>query len=201
MRSMVEGTHRKRSLSLRLPSVSACAVDRVHRIDAVTDRPRHLRLAPDHEVGVVDQMHDRQAELVGQFDEAFDLLAGLGLPRSAEVARIARQHRHGPAIEPRERVHLAARVLTCDLIRAAHLFGQRLADAQFFEFLGTGHQSSPTGGGGRRRRRLTEGTCRKRRAPLRVPPTTFGGPPPLKGRIIAAPPCTIAPQPAPARLR
>ena len=42
--------------------------------------------------------------------------------------------------EPRARIHLAARMLPRDLLRAAHLFGERLALAQFLEFLRPGHR-------------------------------------------------------------
>ena len=55
-------------------------VDRVHRLDAIADCAGGFGGQPDHEAGVVDQMDHRQAELVGQLDEAFDLLAGLGFP-------------------------------------------------------------------------------------------------------------------------
>src|SRR3546814_383811 len=56
------------------------AINGVHRLHAIADRPRPLSLAADHEAWIVDQMDDRQAELVGHFDEAFGLLAGLGVP-------------------------------------------------------------------------------------------------------------------------
>src|SRR3546814_4372373 len=51
---------------------------------------------------MVDQMDDRQPELVGQLHEALGLLARLRVPRSAEIGGIARQHRDRPAVEPRE---------------------------------------------------------------------------------------------------
>ena len=77
-----------------------CFINCVHGLDAIANGAAALRLQPDHEAGIVDQMDDRQAEELGEFDEALDLLARQCLPRSTQIGRIGRQHRDRPAVQP-----------------------------------------------------------------------------------------------------
>src|SRR3546814_3785525 len=49
------------------------AVDRVHRLHAVTDRPRPLGFAADHKARIVDEVDDRQAEMVRSEEHTYEL--------------------------------------------------------------------------------------------------------------------------------
>ena len=53
--------------------------------------------------GLVDEVHDRQPELVAEVDEAGHLVGGLRGQAAAEVRGIGCQHADRPAVEPRER--------------------------------------------------------------------------------------------------
>ena len=74
-----------------------------------------FRVDADDESGVVDEMHDREVEGVGEVDEASDLLRRVGCPPGAVEVRVAGQHRHRPAVDAGEPRHRRPAVPAADL--------------------------------------------------------------------------------------
>src|SRR5437763_1329503 len=70
---------------------------------ASPDRALALSLGADHESRLVDEVDDRQAELVAGVDEARELLGRRRGKAAAVVARIGGEHADRPALEARER--------------------------------------------------------------------------------------------------
>ena len=79
-----------------------CLVDRGQGTGPVADGGGALGRGPDDEPGLVDQMHDRQVEGVGQVDEPGHLLGRVRGPARAVVVGIAGEHRNRPARQARE---------------------------------------------------------------------------------------------------
>ena len=55
-------------------------IDAVHGLDAAADGGGAFRFKPDHEARIVDEMHDRQAELIRKRDEALGLFRRVRRP-------------------------------------------------------------------------------------------------------------------------
>jgi len=64
-------------------------------------------------------MDDRQPELIGQTDKPFGLFGGLGFPRPAQEAGVARQNRHWPPFQTGQRGNRGAAPQAADLEQAA----------------------------------------------------------------------------------
>ena len=68
-------------------------VDGEQRARAAADRARALGLGADHEAGLVDEVDDRQAELVAEVDEAHELVRRVAGQAAAVVLGVARRAR------------------------------------------------------------------------------------------------------------
>ena len=78
-------------------------VDGGQRAGAAADRRLALGLGADQEAGHVDEVDDRQAELVAQVDEARLLLRGVGGHAAAVVLGVGGDDADRPALEPGQR--------------------------------------------------------------------------------------------------
>ena len=114
--------------------------------------PRIRRAAANGEVvGGGDDgaaTHQRLAEEEGGGGDVREVAIDVILGAARDLADLAEGALVDERREPRAGVHLPAPMLPRNLVRAAHLRGKRFAAAQFFEFPGPGHVSSPGRGGG-----------------------------------------------------
>ena len=75
----------------------------VQRPGAAADGALAPRRRPDHEAGLVDEVHDRQVELVAQVDEARELVGGRGAEPAAVMRGVGSEHPHRASVEPGQR--------------------------------------------------------------------------------------------------
>ena len=77
-------------------------IDGGERADALADRALLFGGDTDEEAGVVDEVHERQAEGVAEVDEARHLFGGGGIDGAGVEGRVVRHHADGDAVEARE---------------------------------------------------------------------------------------------------
>ncbi len=95
----------------------------------------------DHRAAI-DQ---RLAEEEGGGGDGLEVAVVVVMPLASDLADLAERTGVAYGREPCAGVHLAARVLARNLVRAAHLFGQRLTSAEFFEFFLPRHPNLRSG--------------------------------------------------------
>src|SRR5205085_11738155 len=76
---------------------------RVHPVDHLTRHAAYFTLEADEEARHVDQIYEWYVERIAEHHEARDLLARVGIERSAFEERVVRDEAYALAIEPRER--------------------------------------------------------------------------------------------------
>ena len=121
-------------------------------------------------------VHQRLAEQEGGGKDAGEIAVLVIRTASCDLADFAESTIVAQRGEPGACVHLAAPMLAGDLIRAAHLFGQRLAVAQFFQFLVPAHARALSSGKAR-----LQGTGRKESPILLQAPQPPARPRPAPG--------------------
>src|SRR6266850_785608 len=77
-------------------------IDRRQRSNSVANSARSLSYRPQEKAWLIDKIDAGQMEGVTQVNEPSHLLAGWSIEPASPLQRIARQHPHRIAVEPRQ---------------------------------------------------------------------------------------------------